>query len=485
MTPAAPVGSRDRPGPWRLLARWVPVLVSAAWMALPVPPVQDLPAQAALIQVAGQPDPLWVQGPWTGHSAAFYGIGGLLSRVIGGLAAAQVLAGLGLLLLPLGAGRLARWIEGDEDLATWGGALLGMGHIPWMGFLPFQVALGATLCLLPEVLRRRTALGTAAWALLASAVVWSLHALALPGLWLGLLGLAPDRSRRLAALAALPLPFVIWQATGADHGGVLWPPDPADLPDRLVRPWRFLGPPSRFLGWLPGTWLAGVAAWHLRGWPRSRPEARGAALVFLAFLALAAVLPDFLQRPRIVHPWIRLAPLAGALVVASLPRTEVPRVLRLLTLLVLCLCAAFTWVLALQERSRLQPAAEAIRSLPPGEVVLGVTLHRPPEGSWLRTYPALHLPFLYQADGLGSTLAPFTHGDSPVRLRPDAAAVADLALQDVQRYVAQGTPLATRVLTDGGDDPTFLAISGLRDLPPCPEPFPPPWRCLRLGPRKP
>jgi len=478
--PGDPAG----PGALRLWVRWLPVLAAPTWLLLPVPPCQDLPAQAALLQGAADGGgPFWITGPWTGHSAAFYGIGGLLARVAGGLVAARLLAILALVLVPLGAGRLARLLEGDEDLAVWGAALLGLGHVAFLGFLPFQVALGATLCLLPEVLRRSTTAGAAAWALGASLAIWALHALALPALWMGLWALAADRSRRVGALAALPLPLVLWWFTRADHGGLSWPADPGDLPERLARTWRFLGPPDRLPGWwLPGLWLTGMLAAHLWSLRRVPPQTRGALLAFLVFLVGAATLPDFLERPRIVHPWLRLAPFAGVLVVASLPRAEVRHLHRLATLLVLAVCAGRAMLLSAHESALLQPAAAAIRSLPPSEVVLGVTLHRPPAGSWMRTYPALHLPFLYQGAGLGATLAPFTHGDSPVRLRPGLDALADLALLDVRRYVLEGSAVATLAVTDGGDDPTFLAVTGLGDLPPCPVPFPAPWRCVRLRP---
>lgn len=482
-----PAGTVRGPAPatWpRLLVRWLPVLPVPAVMLLPVPPCQDLPAQAALLQAAanGQ-DPLWTTGSLLGHSTAFYGIGGLLARAVGGLVAARVLAMLAMLLLPLGTSRLARHLDGDEDLAAWGGALLGLGHLAFLGFLPFQVALGATLCLLPPILRRRTWPGTAAWALGASAAIWALHALALPALWMGLGFLAPDRRRRLAALAAVPVPLLCWWATRSGPGALLWPPAPLDLPARVLRLWRFLGPPAGpGPWWLPGLWLAAVLPKHLRSWRQSRPEGRGAVLLFLVFLLGAATLPDFLEQPRIVHPWLRLAPFAGGVIVAALPRTAVRLPHRLATVLVLGVLAGWTWMIGWHESALVRPAAEAIRSLPPHETVLGVTLHRPPAGSWMRTYPGLHLPFLYQAEGIGTTLAPFTHGDSPVRLRPGPAEVADLALRDVRRYVAEGSSMATLAVTDGSDDPTFLAVTGLAGLPPCPVPFPEPWRCVRLRP---
>lgn len=473
---------------WRLLLRWFPLLPASAFLWMPLPPCQDLFAQAALLQVAHQgPDAFWTMGPWWGHSAVFYVIGGLIAEATGSLAAARLLAMVGLWLLPVGAWRLARHLDGDEDMAVWGGLLLGLGHLAFLGFLPFQVALGTTMCLLPETVGRKTSSGAVGWAAGSSVTVWALHALALPALWMGLLALAPDRRRWITIMSAILLPGLLWWITRSTSVAVVWPRDGLDPSEGFMRLWRFLGPPATGPWWLPGLWLTAVILVHLGSWRRNRPEGRRVAVMFWAFLLGAITLPDYLQQPRIVHPWIRLAPFFGGMIVASLPRSEVRRVHRRVTGLVLAILIGWTWAIGIHENALLRPAAEAIRSLPPSEVVLGVTMHRPPAGSWMRTYPGLHLPFLYQADGLGSTLAPFTHGDSPVRLRHVPAAIAELALQDVRRYVDEGSALATLAVTDGGNEPTFLAIAGLGDLPPCGVSFPEPWRCFRLrgGPMPP
>ncbi len=474
-----PATTSSTDGPLRGLARWAPLLVPWAVLAWPVPPIQDLAAQGALLEaVARGFGAFWTIGPWYGHSALFYLGGGLLAQVLGGALTARLLMYLALALIPLGTRGLARRLGGDEVLAALGGGVLALGHLSFLGFLPFQVALGVTLCGLPALGRARGCAATAGCAIGASALVWSLHALALPALWIGLWVVMPDLRRRLAALAAVPLPCALWRLTHEAPQGLLRPADPLDLVGRLERVWRFYGSPDPWFWALPGLGLVTLMLAHLAWWRRTGDQARMAGIAFLVFAVLGVVLPDFVEQPRIVHPWLRLAPFAGALLLSSLPRQAVRTVHRGLAAGLLTLWTLWTLVLAGHESRLLEAPAAAIRSLPPSGVLLGVTLHRPQPGSWMRLYAGLHLPFLYQGEGQGRTLAPFTHQDSPVRLAPDKAAVADLALRDVRRYVQEGSRVATMALTDGGDDPTFLQVTGLADLPPCRVPFPPPWRCV-------
>jgi hypothetical protein len=463
-----------RIAPLVALVALVPLLLTS------VPPIQDLPAHAALVQALCWEGPLTLYetaGPFT-HSWLFYLMGAALQPLLGAYGATVALLGVSVVGLPLGVAALARRLGGDPLIA------LAAAGIAWnraivMGFLPFTLSVAAALYALAFVLDvqgARRALVVAA----ASVLTWYLHAFGFAAFAVGVVVLTwsgwtrPSRQDALCALGLLP-GVALYLASGAGGGlsGFVYEP----LGERVARLVLFAGPASVTL--LPELAAAGVVvvavAAHARGRAALPHPARRLLPLFGLFVLGTLSFPDFVESPRIALLTSRFLPFFAALLLASTPLAH--RIARVVALSLAAVAIGASALVLQAEGQRLSEAAIRIAAVGPGGPVLGVTAHRPQADSLLRTYAALHLPFLVQARGTAEVLAPFSHPSMPVHLRPEALSVAELSYTDVVAYVGAGSAIAARVVSDGGDVAGFVEATGLDRLPPCGLHLPAPWLC--------
>jgi hypothetical protein len=463
----------DRLLPWIVaLLATLPVLVAR------FPPIQDLPAQAALIQHLAHPAAGSVYesaGPFA-HGWAFYLAGAALAQATDAWTAARLLAALAAAALPLATLLLARALGSDRRFAL-AAAGLAWNQVLVLGFVPFALSMSAALAGTALVVRQPTALRAFGAAAVATVATWYLHSMGVAALALGVLLLVPGR-RRVAALAGLAPSialFLLSRSGGASLVGE-WTFDAID--DRLVNVLLVLGPASRLrLPDLLPLAIPGAALLLIRrGWADAGRERRLLVVAALVLGGLSLVLPDHLSDPPLVLAHTRFLPFIAALLAAAVP--SAPPRWTAAVLVAAALSLAWTAVVFRADGERSRPAAEPLCAMEPGHRLFNATLHRPAPGTLLTSYVDIHLPFLYQACGQGETLGPFTHAEMPVRLRADPAR----ALHDAARssWVADGVRWCDRLVTDGGDVPRFLEVTHVAELPACPEALPAPWLCREL-----
>lgn len=448
------------------------------------PPVQDLPAHAAMIAVLSDPggSVFWeTAGPLT-HSWLPYLLGAAAAPVAGAFGAAVLLLGLAAVAWPAAVLALSRAVRGDRVFALCA-AGLAWGQVLVLGFVPFSLASAAALFGVALLSRPLSPPLTFMWSVASAFLVWSLHGMGLVALAAGVVLLVRPPGRAAVALAGL-VPAGLVLVLSRDSGGgfeVAWGAE--TWHEHLTRLLLSLGPGSAagapdIMPALVVALASGLA--FARRTPGGPPRAPAAALAL--FVAGASLLPDLVLAPSIVLATTRFLPFFAGLALACAPRVTAPWRAAAVTLAMLSL--GWSTYLMRAEGARLAPEAAAIRDLEPGHRVLAAGAHRARDDSLLTSYSGIHLPMLYQAAGRGEVLAAFSHGDSPLRLRPEAAAVVDLAGRDVVAYVRTGARVCDRLLADAGDVPGFAEAVGADLLPPCEHPVPFPWVCkvLRPGP---
>jgi hypothetical protein len=465
-------------------ATWVVALAASLplWLVA-FPPIQDLPAHAALIHALADPSstPLYTTSGALVHSWIPYGIGAFLARFVGAYTAAKVLLGIAVVGFPLALAALSRRLGGSPLIV-----LAGIG-LAWnlpvvLGFLPFVLSVSLALAWPALIDGVQGAWKRAILTSIGGILVFWTHSFGLGAFALLTLIMNPPTNRHglISAAGLVPgfLLLALQTATSAGSGPLVVSFEDPSI--RLLRLGASLGPAGSVpVAEIAATAMVLLAILFLAGSWKALPRRNRRILVVVAgALLLGLALPDHLESPRVVMLVSRFTPFLAAMLLAAVPVLPGIRTATVLALASVAFIAGATVLVA--EGRRIGPAAEAVIAVDPGQRILGLTGHRSHPGSVMTSYTGIHLPFLYQAFGRGEVLAPFSHTDMPVHLHHDAAEIAGLSYSDAVAYARAGAGLCDAVLTDAGDMADFLDAAGLSALDQCGERLPDPWTCRRF-----